>query len=108
MDSSATKSIPHRAQTLQVLRLIETHRPLLMLAGDDDGYGTRWVLDGEQVQPAIAKYLMNEGFIAENGATGFGAKKLTLTEAGSRFRDNGVRWWKSLGLLEKLKITVLG
>ncbi|SBT03806.1 conserved hypothetical protein [Candidatus Accumulibacter aalborgensis] len=108
MNSSPTTLIPNRAQTLEVLRLMGTHRPILMLPGNDDGYGTRWVLDGQQVQPWIAKYLMKAGFLADTGATEFGARTLTLTESGNRFRRNGVLWWKSLGFLERLTITILG
>ena len=108
MNFSPTGLIPNRAQTLEILRLMGRHRPLLMLLGDDDGYGTRWLLDGEQVLPGIAKYLMEGGFIADSGATEFGARKLALTESGKRFRDNGVIWWKSLGFLQRLKITILG
>ena len=108
MDSSRIPLIPNRAQTLDVLRLIGTYRPILMLPGDDDGYGTRWVLDGQQVQPGIAKYLMEAGFIADSGATEFGARRLALTDSGKLFRENGVRWWQSLGFLERLRITFFG
>ncbi len=108
MDSSPNHLIPNRAQTLEVLRLMGQCRPILMLPGDEDGYGTRWLLDGEQVLPGIAKYLMEGGYIADSGATEFGARKLALTESGKRFRDNGVIWWKSLGFLQRLKITILG
>lgn len=108
MTSSPTSRIPNRAQTLEVLRLMGAYRPILMLPGDDDGYGTRWVLDGQQVQPEIAKYLMKAGFLADTGATEFGARTLTLTESGNRFRENGVLWWQSLGFLERLTITILG
>ena len=76
-------SIPQRAETLQVLRLISEHEPMLMLTGDDEGYGSRWTLSGQQVQPAIARYLMESGFVAEIGKTEFGARKLTLTATGS-------------------------
>ena len=79
-----------------------------MLPAADDGFGTRWVLDGQQVQPGIAKYLMDAGFVADTGATEFGARILTLTDSGLRFRENGVLWWKSLGFLERLKITIFG
>jgi len=108
MDAAKTSFIPERAQTLQVLRLIEKHRPLLMLPDEEYGFGILWVLDGQQVQPAIAKYLMKAGFVADNGATEFGARILTLTDTGRRFRDDGMRWWKSLGWLQRLKITLLG
>lgn len=108
MDSSPTNFIPTRAQTLEVLRHIGTHRPLLMLPGDDHGFGTLWVLDGQQVPPVIAKYLMRSGFVADAGTTGFGARMLTLTDSGKHFRDNGVRWWKNLGFFQRLKITILG
>lgn len=108
MNSSPTTPIPNRAQTLEVLRLMGAYRPILMLPGDDDGYGTRWVLDGQQVQPGIAKYLMKAGFLADTGATEFGARELALTESGKRFRENGVLWWQSLGFLERLTITILG
>lgn len=108
MDSPSAPTIPNRAQTLAVLRLMGTYRPMLMLQGDDDGYGTRWVLDGQQVSPGIAKYLIDAGFIADDGATEFGARKLALTESGHRFRDDGLRWWTRLSLLQRLKITVLG
>ena len=108
MDTSPTSLIPNRAQTLDVLRLMGMHRPLLMLPAADDGFGTRWVIDGQQVQPGIAKYLMESGFVADTGATEFGARTLDLTDSGQRFRDNGVLWWKSLSLLERLKVTLLG
>jgi len=108
MDSPPTTLIPNRAQTLDVLRLMGTHRPILMLPAADDGYGTRWVLDGQQVQPGIAKYLMEFGFVADTGATEFGARTLKLTDSGNRFRENGILWWASLGFLERLKITLFG
>ena len=64
-------AIPHRAETLQVLRLI-INEPILMLTGDDEGYGSRWTISGQQVQPAIARYLMESGFVTEIGQTEFG------------------------------------
>ena len=105
---SPTRLIPCRAQTLDVLRHMGTYRPMLMLRGSDDGYGTRWLLDGMQVQPGIAMYLMSGDFIVDSGATEFGARKLTLTESGKRLRDNGVIWWESLGYLERLRVTIFG
>ena len=101
-------TIPSRAETLKVLRLMGDYEPILMLAGWDDGFGTRWTLDGQQVQPAIARYLMESGFIVENGKTQFGARKLALTPAGVRFRDNGLRWWASLSFFEKVKVMIFG
>ncbi|TRZ56452.1 MAG: hypothetical protein D4S02_15580 [Rhodocyclaceae bacterium] len=84
------------------------HEPMLMLVGDADGYGTRWTLDGQQVEPAIASYLMKEGFIAEKGSTELGARKLGLTASGTQFCHEGIAWWSSLGILRKLKIVLLG
>ena len=100
--------IPNRVETLRVLRLMGDYEPILMLAGIDDGYGTRWTLGGQQVQPAIARYLMEAGFIAESGKTQFGARRLALTADGVRFRERGMAWWASLSFVEKLKVTVLG
>ena len=108
MPPSPPQPIPNRAQTLDVLRLMGNYRPLLMLPGDDDGYGTRWVLDGQQVQPAIAKYLIDGGFVAKTGATGFGARELTLTDSGRRLLDNGLRWWSGLSLLQRWWVIVRG
>ena len=108
MDGDGSLRRPNRVETLRVLRLMGDFRPLLMLRGNDDGYGTRWVLDGQQVQPAIARYLMEANFVADTGATEFGARTLTLTESGVRFRENGVRWWASLSVVEKFKITLFG
>ena len=105
---SPTSLIPCRAQTLDVLRHMGTYRPMLMLRGSDDGYGTRWLLDGMQVQPGIATYLMNGDFIVDSGATEFGARKLALTDSGTRFRAEGLRWWAGLGRLQKLKIILFG
>ena len=48
------------------------------------------------------------GFVAETGATGFGARELTLTESGQRLRDNGLRWWASLSLLQRWWVIVRG
>jgi hypothetical protein len=100
--------IPNRADTLRVLRLISNSEPLLMLTGSDDGYGSRWTLSGQQVQPAIARYLMDAGYVAESGKTGFGARVLALTDDGLRFRENGNRWWAALGLFEKIRVMLFG
>ena len=101
-------SIPQRAETLQILRLISDYEPMLMLTGDEEGYGSRWTLSGQQVQPAIARYLMESGFVAEIGKTDFGARKLTLTASGNELREKGLRWWASLNFLQKLKVTLFG
>lgn len=108
MNSPAPEAIPNPAETLKVLRLMGEYEPILMLTGSDDGYGTRWTLHGQQVQPAIARYLMDTGFVAEKGKTEFGARRLALTDSGTRFRAEGLRWWTGLGLLQKLKITLFG
>ena len=60
------------------------------------------------MQPAIARFLMETGFIADAGKTEFGAIKLMLTEKGSEFRTKGLAWWGELNFLEKLKVTLLG
>lgn len=108
MDPSPPPPIPSRAETLEVLRLMGEHEPILMLTGDEDGYGTRWTIHGQQIQPGIARYLMDAGHIADSGATEFGARKLALTEAGAEFRSDGIRWWAGLNLLEKLRVRIFG
>jgi hypothetical protein len=101
-------AVPSRAETLQILRLMGDFEPILMLSGDDEGYGSRWTLSGQQVQPAIARFLMESGFVASSGKTEFGAIKLALTEKGSEFREKGLAWWSELNFLQKIKITLLG
>jgi len=101
-------AVPSRAETLQILRLMGDFEPILMLTGDDEGYGSRWTLSGQQVQPAIARFLMESGFIADSGKTEFGAVKLALTAKGSEFREKGLAWWAEQNFLQKLKITLLG
>ena len=108
LPTKPTTFVPNRAQTLEVLRLMGEYRPILMLKGDDDGYGTRWVLDGQQVDPGIASYLMEAGFLVDTGATELGARTLNLTESGRVLRRNGELWWQQLGALQRLKITILG
>ncbi len=108
MDREGIRRIPNRADTLRVLRLIGDYRPLLMLRGNDDGYGTRWVLDGQQVEPAIARYLMESEFLIDTGATEFGARNLTLTPLGRSFREKGLVWWESLNWLERVRVTLFG
>lgn len=108
MSSSESNLIPNRAETLKVLRLMGNYAPILMLAGDEDGYGARWTLHGQQVQPAIARYLMKTGFIADSGRTEMGARQLGLTPRGAKFREDGVAWWASLNIFQKLKIMLLG
>lgn len=83
-------------------------QPLLMLAGDPDGFGARWLVHGQQVQPAIASYLMRAGFVSESGTTELGARKLTLTSTGARFRECGERWWSSLSLVDRIKARLFG
>ncbi len=102
------ETIPHRGETLKVLRLMRDGEPILMLGSGKDDFGTRWTLSGQEVLPAIATYLMEAGFLAAAGKTGLGATRLILTDAGTRFRENGLRWWHELGWLEKLKITLFG
>jgi hypothetical protein len=108
VDAPRNASIPNRAETLKVLRLMGDYLPMLMLRGDSDGFGARWTIDGQEIQPAIATYLMKSSFIADSGATEMGARTLTLTESGTRFRTDGLAWWAGLGFLEKLKIVVFG
>ncbi|MBL8421188.1 MAG: hypothetical protein JNK92_11195 [Dechloromonas sp.] len=108
MPPSPPSLIPDRVETLRVLRLMGDYDPILMLVGSDDGYGTRWTLGGQEVQPAIARYLMDAGYVAENGKTEFGARTLALTADGGDFRRRGMAWWASLSVFEKLKVTVLG
>jgi hypothetical protein len=84
------------------------HEPILMLTGDADGYGTRWILGGQEVGPAIARYLMDEGFIADTGSTEFGARTLTLTASGTEFRTEGTRWWAGLSILQRLRALITG
>jgi hypothetical protein len=101
-------TIPARAETLEVLQLMGDFEPILMLPGDADGFGTRWIIHGQQVQPAIARYLMEEGCIVDSGETELGMRRLTLTPTGIRFRDDGARWWRSQTWWQRLKITVFG
>lgn len=108
MNTLAITSIPHRLETLQVLRLMGNFQPILMLAGNADGFGSRWLIQGSQVQPAIASYLMQAGFVSEAGTTELGARRLTLTSTGARFRECGERWWSSLSLIERLKAWLFG
>ena len=108
MLSSTSSAIPDRVETLRVLRLMGDYEPILMLAGSADGYGTRWTLSGQQVQPAIARYLMEAGYVVENGRTQLGARMLTLTADGANFRERGMAWWDGLNLFQKLKATLFG
>lgn len=108
MDDSPAPVIPNRADTLRVLRAMGEHEPILLLAGSDDGYGSRWTLGGQQIQPAIARYLMEEGFVTERGRTDFGARYLVLTPAGRDFRARGIAWWHGLDWLQKLRAVLFG
>lgn len=110
MNAPEPTAIPLRAETLEILRLMGECAPILMLTGGDgdEGFGTRWTLHGQQIQPGIARYLMEAGYIAETGVTEFGARKLGLTPAGIEFRAAGQRWWAGLGFLERLWAKVFG
>lgn len=108
MPFSPSPAIPDRVETLRVLRLMGDYEPLLMLVGSADGYGTRWTLGGQQVQPAIARYLMEAGYVEVNGRTQLGARTLTLTADGRDFRERGMAWWAGLSAFQKLKVTFLG
>lgn len=99
--------IPSQAQTLQIVRALDAE-PMLMLPGDADGYGARWMISGQEIPPAIACFLMDSGYLAETGKTELGARILTLTEAGNQFREKGLAWWSTLSWFEKLKITLFG
>jgi DNA-binding PadR family transcriptional regulator len=102
------EAIPNRAETLQVLRLLGDYESLLMLGEHAEDYGTRWTLGGQQVEPAIARYLLTEGFIAERGRTELGARVFRITPTGQRFREDGVAWWGALRLWQRLKVRVFG
>lgn len=100
--------VPSRAETLELLRILAQDEAMILLPGDDDGYGARWTLLGQQVQPGIARWLTEEGYIAETGVTELGAHILRLTETGVDFLADGERWWAELGWFGKLKARVLG
>jgi hypothetical protein len=104
----ADSTIPGRAETLEVLRFMGDSEPMLMLTGSDDGYGTRWTMHGQQVQPGIARYLTEAGYIADSGPTEFGARRLVLTAAGAEFLREGNLWWSELSLLQKIRIKLFG
>jgi hypothetical protein len=106
--SVANSSIPDRARTLGLLCLMGRHAPIMYLRGAPDGFGDRWVIQGALVEPAIACWLVEAGYIADRGATELGARRLELTAAGIEFRAAGVRWWRSLSLLVKLRVMVFG
>lgn len=108
METQGAHLIPHRAETLKVLRLMGTHAPIMMLRGEDNGFGCRWTLHGMQVQPAIAGWLMAQGYLVDTGATEMGARCLFLTPDGIEFRRKGLEWWAGLGIVGKLKVLVLG
>jgi len=108
MDAVGNSSIPNRAETLQVLRLMGGHAPMLMLSGAADGFGARWSIDGNPVQPAIACWLMQEGYITDTGTTELGARILALTAAGVEFREEGLLWWAGLGRFARLKVVIFG
>lgn len=101
-------TIPNRFEALEVMRLMGRFAPLMMLGGDADGYGARWTIHGHEVQPGIARYLMEQGYLADAGATELGARRLLLTDAGLSFREDGLAWWTSLGFFAKLKIRIRG
>lgn len=108
MDAAGNFFIPNRAETLQVLRLMGDYAPMLMLSGAADGFGARWSVDGNPVQPAIAGWLMQEGYIADTGTTELGARILALTAAGVEFRQKGLLWWAGLGPWARLRIVIFG
>ena len=51
---------------------------------------------------------MDSNLVVESGMTEMGARKLAPTESGAEFRKDGLLWWASLGLFQKLKILVTG
>ncbi|MBI5110053.1 MAG: hypothetical protein HZA62_15055 [Rhodocyclales bacterium] len=108
MEHKADSAIPSRAETLKLLQLMGRYAPMLMLCGDDKGFGCRWTLHGMQVQPAIAGWLMEQGYLVDEGATEMGARRLVLSAAGIAFRDDGLRWWARLGPLGKLRVILFG
>lgn len=108
MQTASPPMIPCRAQTLEVMQFMGRCRPLLMLPGDQDGFGTRWMIDGQQVPPVIAEFLLKTGAIAESGVTEFGTHMLRLTEMGLRVLENGVRWWNSLDFVQRLIVRIRG
>jgi hypothetical protein len=101
-------SIPSRAETLEILRMMGDFEPILMLASDGEGYGTRWTLHGQELPSPIVRYLMEQDCVADAGITEMGARKLALTPAGAVFRDEGTLWWSELSFLQRIKIRLFG
>lgn len=108
MDPDGNQPISSRTETLKVLRLMGDDAPILMLAGDADGYDARWCIDGHPIEPAIARHLMASNLIVDSGATELGVGRLALTPTGIQFREDGLLWWNSLGLFQKLKTAIGG
>jgi hypothetical protein len=64
------------ARTLCLLRLMGRHAPIMYLHGAPDGFGERWLIQGALVEPAIARRLIDAGYIEDRGATELGANRL--------------------------------
>ena len=100
--------IPRRAETLEILQLMGSYEPILLLAGDADDYGTRWTLHGQELPTAIGHYLRDAGFIAESGVTELGARTYLLTATGREFRDEGRQWWAGLSWFQRIRTRLFG
>jgi hypothetical protein len=108
MSDQSITTIPARAQTLTVLRYMSPREPILMLPGEEDGYGTRWDAEWSAGPTCHRAVPHGRGLIAETGRTELGARKLTLTTAGLRVREDGIHWWSGLSLSEKLRVIIFG
>ena len=101
-------SIPSRAETLEILRMMGDFEPILMLASDGEGYSTRWTLQGQELPSPIVRYLMEQGYVVEAGMTEMGARKLALTPDGADLREEGNLWWSELSFWQRIKIRLFG
>jgi len=108
VDYSECNIVPDRARMLNTLGYLGRYRPMLLLPGSDDDYGSRCTLDGHPVQPVIAEFLIKHEFVADVGNTDFGARILTLTNAGIEFREKGKQWWGNLSLIQRINIYIVG
>lgn len=98
--------LPHRLDVLRALRALRRGHQFIVV--DNSAWGL--ILEGVPFAASLFSYFLSHEWLKPlNLNQGLpGVAYFGLSDRGRQFLEKGESWWSSLGLMEKLKVNLLG